>query len=275
MRFYDTTNGTCIEVTTKEVSMHRRAFTLIELLVVIAIIAVLMGILLPALRLARDQAYGVICVGNMRSLSQAWYLYKDDNDDKLVGGHPNREEDAWVKGPRGGGDELERKKNGIKEGLLWPYAKNLDLYRCPADLRKIKPPHWAFRSYSVAGGLNGEEKEWGGNHITKYSEINNPSLKFVFVAECDPRSWNKGSWVVSHPPKDNWIDPVAIWHNKRSTLGWADGHAEKHRWLDKSTMEWAQLAAEGSTNVFNKTPPSGEGEDLRFMQKHYQIKEQP
>jgi len=67
--------------------MERPAFTLIELLVVIAIIAVLMAILLPALRLAKDQAYGIICVSNLRSLSRAWYLYKDDYDDRLIGGH--------------------------------------------------------------------------------------------------------------------------------------------------------------------------------------------
>jgi len=252
--------------------MKNTAFTLIELLVVIAIIAVLMAILVPALRLAKDQAYGIICVSNLKTLSTGWYLYKDDNDDKLVGGHPARQSDAWVKPPQGAGDVREQEENGIEAGLLWPYAKNFELYRCPADRRKIQPPNYAFRSYSIAGGMNGEDKEWNGLAIERYSEVENPAMKLVFVAECDPRQYNKGSWVVSHPPKNSWIDPLAIWHNKRSTLGWADGHAEKHRWVDNSTMHWAELAANGQTGVFNKAPDPGEGEDLKFMQKSYQLK---
>lgn len=81
-----------------------------------------------------------------------------------------------------------------------------------------------------------------------------------------------GSWVVGHGG-NNWIDPVAIWHNKRSCLGWADGHADKHRWLNKSTMDRAQQAAEGNQDVFGKSPYPGEsGEDLKFMQKGYQLK---
>jgi prepilin-type N-terminal cleavage/methylation domain-containing protein/prepilin-type processing-associated H-X9-DG protein len=254
--------------------MKNAAFTLIELLVVIAIIAVLMAILMPALQLAKDQAYGIICVSNLKTLSMSWYLYADDNDGKLVGGHPARTtpDDTWVKPPQGVGDVLQQEYNGIEAGRLWPYTKEFDVYRCPADRRKLQPPNFAFRSYSIAGGMNGEDKEWNGRAISRYSEIENPATKLVFVAECDPRSYNMGSWVVSHPPNNSWIDPLAIWHNKRSTLGWADGHAEKHRWVDDSTMHWAELAAIGQTDVFNKTPDSDEGEDLEFMQRSYQLK---
>jgi prepilin-type N-terminal cleavage/methylation domain-containing protein len=71
--------------------MKSRAFTLIELLVVIAIIAILMAILMPALRMAKDQAVRMQCVGNVRTLSLAWMMYKDANDDKLVGAMINDE----------------------------------------------------------------------------------------------------------------------------------------------------------------------------------------
>ena len=257
--------------------MKTRAFTLIELLVVIAIIAVLMAILMPALHLARDQGYGVICINNLRSLSRAWYLYKDDYDDKMVGGHiggtSNGRPVDWVDKPTSGsGDPLELKKAGIRKGLLWPYVKEIDVYRCPADRRKVRPPHWAFRTYSISGNMNGQERSRGGKHLLKYTEIENPVLKYVFVEECDSRGWNKGSWILNRTG-NKWIDPLAIWHNKRSTLGYADGHAEKRRWVDNSTIEMAQRAADGDTSIFNMVVPAGEGEDLRFMQRHYQLKD--
>ena len=63
---------------------RKKGFTLIELLVVIAIIALLMGILLPALSAAKKLASGAVCMGNQRSLSTAWVMYSDDNDGLLM-----------------------------------------------------------------------------------------------------------------------------------------------------------------------------------------------
>ena len=56
------------------------AFTLIELLVVISIIALLMGILMPALRKARDQARTVVCKSNLNQWGKIFYLYAHDNE---------------------------------------------------------------------------------------------------------------------------------------------------------------------------------------------------
>ena len=60
--------------------LKRRGFTLIELLVVIAIIAVLMGILMPALKKAREQARAIVCLANQRTLAQAYVMYADENE---------------------------------------------------------------------------------------------------------------------------------------------------------------------------------------------------
>ncbi len=257
--------------------MKTRAFTLIELLVVIAIIALLMAILMPALSRARDQAKRIHCISNVKTLSFAWLLYRDDNDDSLVGGMPARSVDAWMVGPRGNDpDYTEQCKEGLRQGLLYSYVKNVDVYRCPSDDRIKREGMYTFGSYSVSGALNGEEKEWSNRHLIKYSEIKNPADTFVFVEEIDPRGYNIGSWVVSKDFGNSWIDPLAIWHSKnRGTLGWADGSANMHRWVNPSTIDMATRAAWGDQSVFDMTPPADERDDLRFMQRRYPVLDSP
>ena len=250
---------------------------MIELLVVIAIIAILMAILLPSLRLAKDQAHAIRCVANIRALTLSWLLYKDDYDAKMVGGHvggtQNNAVVDWVDSPATGiGDPIELKKIGIEKGLLWSYVKSFNVYRCPGDLRLVRHNQDAWRSYSIAGTMFGEERysNWSGRALWTYSEIQNPALKYVFVEEIDPRGYNMGSWVMD-PDGNRWIDPLAVWHNKRSTFSYADGSAEKHRWLNDLTMDMALRAAEGDSSALDETPPATERDDIEFMHKGYQL----
>lgn len=257
--------------------MKTKAFTLIELLVVIAIIAVLMAMLMPALRLARDQAKALLCVANLRNLSIAWLTYAQDHNGKLVDGHIPRNNNLprvyWVLAPQGvsgnyTGDNrpglVEDKLRGIERGLLYPYVKTVKVYHCPGDARINIPDQKAYRSYSVAGGMNGEAGAFGAEPHKLYLHIKSPAQKYVFIEESDDRGWNMGSWVINPHNPDRWVDPLAIWHNDRSTLGFADGHAEKHQWLDERTIIMAE------EQNFGETHPGSP--DVRYMHQGYAYK---
>jgi prepilin-type N-terminal cleavage/methylation domain-containing protein len=71
-------------------TLRQRAFTLIELLLVIAIVAVLIALLLPALRGVREQARTTVCLSNLKQITQAWALYADAHNGTIVGHKPPR-----------------------------------------------------------------------------------------------------------------------------------------------------------------------------------------
>lgn len=109
-----------------------RAFTLIELLVTIAIIAVLLGILFPALAGARAAARQTDCLSDMHQMALAINIYATDHREMLP--HPNFGPVAvtpgWLYGP--GVDAANAQPDDRKTGSLWPYVESERVYRCPS-----------------------------------------------------------------------------------------------------------------------------------------------
>jgi prepilin-type processing-associated H-X9-DG protein len=178
----------------------------------------------------------------------------------------------------GGGGTVESEINGaIKAGALFPYVgKTERVYRCPSDKRMRDPRQTAYRSFSIANGANGETgwPDNGADHTPakKYSEIRNPSVKYIFLEDIDPRGSNVGSWQFHFQPFE-WIDPVAMWHAKRTTFSFGDGHAEMHKWHDKYFIDWANTAMYSPTTfVFNKQPEPGQMTDITFARDGFPSK---
>jgi prepilin-type N-terminal cleavage/methylation domain-containing protein len=270
-----------------------RGFTLIELLVVIAVIAVLMAILMPALQAAKRLATSSGCLANQKTLLTAWIMYADDYDGRLVSNRACYDTDTdktpWVHRPKTiHGYDLpspppetitkEDRWRGIQAGQLWPYVRDVDAYHCPGDNRKSTqpPPRDCWRSYSISyafGNSNHPYREYERLH-----DIKQGAFYYVFVEEEHNGSRygeNEGGWAIrgveqpDNPGAWAFYDPLASFHLKSSTFGFADGHADRRKWMDERTLEFIEENKMTPGAHSGIQTPSPGNEDLRWLIEHF------
>ncbi len=269
---------------------HRKAFTLIELLVVISVIAILMAILMPALKIAREQARGITCMSNQRSLAHAYIMYADENDGAICGGMaaygPVNHIPPWVMPPLdysggrfvqmpSGNVTIEQRYNGLREGALYPYVREVKVYHCPGDNRQRlgtslgqTPAYCIYRSYSLSDYMKAYEPADPKKLITFKEQAN----KMLFVEEIyDGASgnYNHDGWSYTPFSGSLW-DPLGIFHSDACTFSFMDGHAERKKWDDKRTIVYCTSRTEAAKKGFGKNqvfnPPNV---DLDWLDQHY------
>jgi prepilin-type N-terminal cleavage/methylation domain-containing protein/prepilin-type processing-associated H-X9-DG protein len=274
--------------------VNQKAFTLIELLVVIAVIALLLALLIPALRSAKERGHRVVCLSNLKQLTLAWLAYAEEHDSKLVSGrafgtHTRRYTlKGWV------GYDFAPKQppwiTGPDKGALWPWIRDTKIYRCARG----RPGHAV--TYATVIAANGAEVEgtymedtggWDLTEsgirvgstvlkLTKLTDIVSPGAaqRAVFI---DTGQTPTTSDFYVHYLYPRWKDfsPPPVRHSDGTTLSMADGHTEYWKWKGRETVQmprellpWGNLFNELLEGFEDYEPQTGDGlYDLQKLQK--------
>ena len=193
--------------------VRRHGFTLIELLVVIAIIAILAAILFPVFAKAREKARQASCLSNVKQMGLGAMMYIQDYDELMF---------PRCTGTWGAAGAVYWYSTPTADGLIGPYVKNTQVFRCPSQ-----PTRYGY-GYNIGFGY------------VSLASINAPAEKVLFSDD------TFGSACLYHPSQGvlnwgaNFVTPegstgaAIVWgvncpyarHNDMANVAFCDGHAK-------------------------------------------------
>jgi prepilin-type N-terminal cleavage/methylation domain-containing protein len=243
------------------------AFTLIELLLVIAVIAILAGVLLPALSKAKQKGVAIKCLNNTRQLAIAAHLYTLDNNElwpqnglsdlmiNLANPPANYAPRLWAEGrtfDRLNNEQEARASVSARLSQTAKYIPTKDTFRCPADRGLLGPRNNQFqrpRSYGQNWfiGWTQDRATIGGAYtepglrnqiFIKTVNVKKPSDIFLYsevhrFSFCGPPFGTHPRWdFQGNPTGQNLSYNVpGQFHGRTTFFSYADGHAQGRKWI--------------------------------------------
>jgi prepilin-type processing-associated H-X9-DG protein len=244
---------------TKPPGKNEPAFSRADLLTVLAIASILSVMQIASLANVKSKGREVPCYRNLGRLTQAWQMYAQDHQGRLVGNLDGgsvfslvNSNLTWVLGwfDFQGGSPAGAETNATLFSQYSPLAPYVNrdgtVTKCPADTSRSRKLYPRVRSISMNGymGERGGPYTAGFRQFKTLEEITKPApaRAFVFIDEREESindPWFAFDMSGSEPPNPNAytiVDFPAMWHERGANLSFADGHAETWRWRDPRTM---------------------------------------
>ena len=258
---------------------------MIELLVVVAIIAILAGLLLPALARAKTRATAVHCTSSLRQLQVACQMYVGDNKDYLPGNNWQQEAGSgasrgslnWVTGwldPRQPGNADNTNVDLLLNpqwSQIGPYAGSAGIYHCMASRVVCREGSLLLpvvRTVSMNGWMGVNNSVWNDGFQSYHKQTEfltlSPSDANIFIDERDD-SIDDGYFAVDMQTAQI-VNYPANYHGGSGGASFADGHAEIHKWRSPELQPPQQMSVQVSKQQF--TSVSARNVDLAWLRYH-------